>query len=413
MSDPFERVQRQKEQPINIFISHSHADAEFAESLEKHLSILKRQNIIDVWHDRSIDCAEEWQQKLDAHLNSSQIILLLISPDFLASDYCYEIELRHALERNDSGKAIVIPIILRPCAWENSPIAKLQVLPRDAIPITQSSNLDESFLQITKDLMPIIQRIKESDISMDKHSELELIINRNFDSYTEEDKEKLLKKIKLLLKSDLIKVIKKDRGSVRLRLRLSAQDVELLNCAVKNGELNDQGVVDAEVCVDDAMHDFRPRPSVFVGSSTEGLPVAEAIQVNLDNVCEVTIWNQGVFCAGEGTLEALIKSLNGFDFAIMVLTPDDLLESRGETQKSPRDNVIYELGLFTGHLGRERTFAVFDRTAKLKLPSDMSGVTQATYHPHSTGNLRAALGATCTMLKDVINNLGPKSRSLI
>ena len=108
MSDPFERVQRQKEQPINIFISHSHADAEFAESLEKHLSILKRQNIIDVWHDRSIDCAEEWQQKLDAHLNSSQIILLLISPDFLASDYCYEIELRHQILTSLFSKSLKI-----------------------------------------------------------------------------------------------------------------------------------------------------------------------------------------------------------------------------------------------------------------------------------------------------------------
>ncbi|MCA1603432.1 MAG: nucleotide-binding protein [Acidobacteria bacterium] len=100
------------------------------------------------------------------------------------------------------------------------------------------------------------------------------------------------------------------------------------------------------------------RWSVFIGSSTEGLPIAEAIQVNLDCTCETEIWSQGVFGLGEGTLESLVDQLDNYDFAVLALTPDDLTDSRGELKQSPGDNVLLELGLFLGALGRKRTFAV-------------------------------------------------------
>ena len=87
------------------------------------------------------------------------------------------------------------------------------------------------------------------------------------------------------------------------------------------------------------------RPCVFIGSSTEGLEIARAIQVNLDQACELTIWGQGIFGLGGGTLENLVEKLDDFDFAIFVLTPDDLVTSRGRRQESPRDNVLLELGL--------------------------------------------------------------------
>src|SRR5437763_2735926 len=117
------------------------------------------------------------------------------------------------------------------------------------------------------------------------------------------------------------------------------------------------------------------RPSVFIGSSTEGHHLAEAIQVSLDRDCEVQIWSQGVFGLGEGSLESLVEKAHEFDFAILVLTADDLVHSRGEERSAPRDNVLLELGVFLGALGRRRTFAIYDRTADLKLPSDMAGVT--------------------------------------
>ncbi len=151
------------------------------------------------------------------------------------------------------------------------------------------------------------------------------------------------------------------------------------------------------------------RPRVFVGSSSEGLEIAKTIQLNLDPLAEVTVWSQGVFGLGEGTLESLVACQEQFDFAVLVLSPDDMVNSRGSTSHAPRDNIMFELGLFIGSLGRNRTFAVYDRTADIKLPSDLAGVTIASFHPHSTGNLTAALGASCTLIENAINAQQRKS----
>jgi Predicted nucleotide-binding protein containing TIR-like domain len=155
------------------------------------------------------------------------------------------------------------------------------------------------------------------------------------------------------------------------------------------------------------------RPSIFIGSSTEGLAVAEAIQVNLDYACEVVIWSQGVFGLGQGTLESLSECINDFDFAILVLTPDDLTESREDRFQSPRDNVLLEMGMFLGAIGRNRTFAVFDRSAKLKLPSDLAGVTQASFQAHENGKMQASVGACCTQIKGVIQQLGVREKGTV
>lgn len=97
------------------------------------------------------------------------------------------------------------------------------------------------------------------------------------------------------------------------------------------------------------------RPAIFIGSSSEGLKIAKGIQAELSQVAEVTVWSQGVFQPTYGYLESLTKALEAADFAVLVLTPDDFTESRGDSAPSPRDNVVFELGLFLGRLGRERT----------------------------------------------------------
>ena len=148
------------------------------------------------------------------------------------------------------------------------------------------------------------------------------------------------------------------------------------------------------------------RPSVFVGSSREGVTFARAIQVVLDESCEVELWSQGVFGLSEGNLESLISALDRFDFAVLVLSADDLVASRGEVHASARDNVLFELGLFIGRLGRERTFIVFDRTNPPKLPSDLAGVTPVTFQPHTSGNTEAAMGAACTKIEKHITRMG-------
>jgi len=152
------------------------------------------------------------------------------------------------------------------------------------------------------------------------------------------------------------------------------------------------------------------RPSLFIGSSVEGLPYAKALQVNLDHALQVTIWSQGVFGLSGGTLEELTKKLEQMDFAALVVTPDDLVTSRGEEKPAPRDNVLLELGLCIGALGRARSFIVYDRTSKIKLPTDLAGVTPATFHPHSDGNLEATLGAASTQIEKKVLELGIRTK---
>ncbi len=144
------------------------------------------------------------------------------------------------------------------------------------------------------------------------------------------------------------------------------------------------------------------RPRIFIGSSTEGLPVAEAIQLGLDDVAECTVWNQSAFDLSRTTIENLVDINREFNCAILVLTADDMVVKRGASSVAPRDNIIFEAGLFTGTLGRARTFLVYCRDARITLPSDLAGVTAATYAEQSDGNLHAALGPVCTRIKKAL-----------
>jgi hypothetical protein len=148
------------------------------------------------------------------------------------------------------------------------------------------------------------------------------------------------------------------------------------------------------------------RPSVFIGSSSEGLKIAKAVQVLLDSACEVELWTQGVFGLSQGTLESLLIAVTRFDFAVLVLTTDDLSISRGQEKNVARDNVLFELGLFMGALGRDRTFMLYDRSNPPALPSDLAGITPTTFEPHLSGNLEAALGASCTRMLNEIEKHG-------
>src|SRR5437868_1226039 len=130
--------------PITVFYSYAHADERLRQQLEIHLGLLRQQRIIAEWHDRQIGAGTDWAQEIDTHLSTARVILLLISPDFLASDYCYGVELQRALQRDAANEARVIPILLRPVAdWEKAPFARLAVLPTNARPITTWRNRDQ------------------------------------------------------------------------------------------------------------------------------------------------------------------------------------------------------------------------------------------------------------------------------
>src|SRR5579871_5690578 len=113
--------------PATVFYSYSHHDAEFRDKLEKHLSALRRTGRISTWHDRQIGAGTEWKTEIDAHLQVADIVVLLVSPDFLASDYCYNIEMTTALERHRRKQAIVIPVMLSDVDIIGTPLADLQV----------------------------------------------------------------------------------------------------------------------------------------------------------------------------------------------------------------------------------------------------------------------------------------------
>ncbi|MCI0331939.1 MAG: toll/interleukin-1 receptor domain-containing protein [Planctomycetes bacterium] len=135
---------------ITVFFSYSHRDEAMRDELEVHLSMLQRQGIIETWHDRRIGAGNEFAGAISERLNTCDIILLLVSPYFLASDYCYDVEMVRAMERHKEGSARVIPVILEPCDWHEAPFGKLLAAPKDGKPISKFANMHDGFLDVTK-----------------------------------------------------------------------------------------------------------------------------------------------------------------------------------------------------------------------------------------------------------------------
>ncbi len=147
---------------IQIFFSYAHEDEKLCKRLETHLTLLKRQGIISTWNDRNISAGNEWEREIDAHLNTAQIILLLISPDFAASDYCYSVEMKRAMERHERGEACVIPVLIRPVAhWQEAPFGKLKALPTNGKPMTDRSwhTQDEALVHVVQEISQAINDV--------------------------------------------------------------------------------------------------------------------------------------------------------------------------------------------------------------------------------------------------------------
>jgi hypothetical protein len=151
-----------QKEAVKVFFSYAHRDEVFRDEMANHLSILQRQGIISSWYDRRIEPGTEWAREIDRYINSAEIILLLVSPDFIASDYCYELELKRALERHEAGDARVIPVILRPVDWLNAPFGKLQALPRDGKAVSVWANRDEAFTDVAKGIKVAINSLTQA-----------------------------------------------------------------------------------------------------------------------------------------------------------------------------------------------------------------------------------------------------------
>jgi hypothetical protein len=156
------------EQGLLLFCSYAHEDEKYKEDFDKHLTLLQRKGFVRLWHDRRIVAGMSWEDELDDYLEAARMIVLLISADFLSSDYCYGKEMTRALARYDMGEAAVLPIIVKPVDWELAPFAKLQVLPKDGKAVTKWRSQDEAWTQVSKEIRKIIDRIQESASSKKK-----------------------------------------------------------------------------------------------------------------------------------------------------------------------------------------------------------------------------------------------------
>lgn len=142
----------------SLFFSYSHKDEALRDQLETHLALFKRQGLIEAWHDRRIAPGAHVHAEISEHLEAADVVLLLVSPEFLASDYCYDAELARAMERHQEGTATVIPVILRPCAWRDAPFSQLRATPKDGRPITLWPNIDEAFLDVTAAIRTVLKQ---------------------------------------------------------------------------------------------------------------------------------------------------------------------------------------------------------------------------------------------------------------
>jgi len=157
---------------VTLFFSYSHIDEALRDELEVQLSTLKRQGIIKIWHDRRIGAGEEFDKAISKNLEEADIILLLVSPSFLASDYIHNIELQRAMERHERQEAIVLPVILRHCDWEHAPFGNLLAVPRDGKPVSKFPDRDEAFLEVVQAIRMAVSKLAPDSVPVElvKHS---------------------------------------------------------------------------------------------------------------------------------------------------------------------------------------------------------------------------------------------------
>jgi len=147
--------------PIALFYSYSHRDEHLRDDLERHLTPLKHARLISEWHDRRITLGETWEGEINQYLDTADIILLLVSASFIASEYCWNTEMKRALERHESGQATIIPVILRPCLWQETPLGRFQAVPTDGRPVTTWPDQDQAFTEIAEAIRKTITKKRD------------------------------------------------------------------------------------------------------------------------------------------------------------------------------------------------------------------------------------------------------------
>jgi internalin A len=164
-------VQQRKKLPgelgplaARLFLSYAHRDETLRNELETHLKLLERQGLLEIWHDRKIEAGDDWKREIDANLENAHIVLLLVSSDFVASDYCYEKEMKRALERHEKKETRVVPVIVRDVNWKKAPFAGLHALPEGGLPITKWADRDSAWRNVSEGIERVAEEIQKRPV---------------------------------------------------------------------------------------------------------------------------------------------------------------------------------------------------------------------------------------------------------
>jgi len=227
---------------LSVFISYSHEDEKYRHELDRHLAFLRRSSQLSTWHDRMLKPGDEWEQCIAEQLELADIILLLVSPDFASSDYCWSVETKRALERHEQGGTVVVPILIRPVAgWADTPIGRLQALPRNGTAVTSWSNPDEAYHDIAENLRDLVRNAsRETATTEPEWHDWYLGLEGAPEDYPTSRIEMIAARLRKAANSEKLVILGVQPGSAKLVLRSTKTVLDILTRLHAAGELADR-----------------------------------------------------------------------------------------------------------------------------------------------------------------------------
>lgn len=285
---------------MKAFISYSHHDAPMLDILHKHLAQLQREGSIQTWEDREIPAGGGWEKQISTALESSQLFLALLSPDYLASHYCYEKEFEKAIQMQEEEKMIIVPIIVEPCDWLNTPLNKFKALPKDGKAISTWENKNTAFLDVTQNLRklvgstsakPIKQQTAPTPLSRNYR------VQKDFDSIEKlEFLEKTFHEIEDLIKRYIDEVIKLEN----IKVRILAEDENTFGAMLVN---RNKIATEAELIITTAFDEqnrrgfYQPNEKqIYYSIANKAHPVQKSFNLSFDEY--QLFWTENNFYSG-------------------------------------------------------------------------------------------------------------------
>lgn len=224
--------------PIHVFISYAHTDEKYRLELEKHLCIFIRANFLIIWHDRKITPGQNWKNEISQQLDRADLILLLVSADFIHSDYCWNIEMKQALEKYYSGDSILVPILVRSFAgWEKLPLSEIQALPADAKPISSWRNKDQAYQNVVSGLMKLLEKFPPQPVLKFKWK---LLIDKDYQEVDNDFIHQATNRLRKLTRDATLTFLTIEPGSCSLFYQSTEKAFQILDQLHNAGDLSKQ-----------------------------------------------------------------------------------------------------------------------------------------------------------------------------